>query len=78
MRRVVRNINTPHVPHNWEARLLFEEKNSERYGWEPSISLSEGLARTYTWIYDQLAQRQAGGAGVAQRDHSVSGVAAGQ
>ena len=50
----------------------------ERYGWEPSISLSEGLARTYAWIYDQLAQRQAGGAGVPQRDHSVSGVAAGQ
>ena len=50
----------------------------ERYGWEPSISLSEGLAKTYAWIYDQLAQRQAGGAGVAQRAHSVSGVAAGQ
>lgn len=25
IRRRVRNINTPHVPHNWEARVLFEE-----------------------------------------------------
>jgi nucleoside-diphosphate-sugar epimerase len=23
-------------------------------GWEPSIALEEGLARTYAWIYDQL------------------------
>jgi GDP-D-mannose 3',5'-epimerase len=24
-------------------------------GWEPSVSLSEGMAQTYRWIYDQLA-----------------------
>jgi GDP-D-mannose 3',5'-epimerase len=28
------------------------------YGWEPSIKLSDGLERTYRWIYDQLAARQ--------------------
>jgi nucleoside-diphosphate-sugar epimerase len=27
----------------------------ERYGWEPSISLREGLEATYRWIYDGLA-----------------------
>src|SRR5206468_5338910 len=27
----------------------------ERLGWEPSISLREGLERTYRWIYDQVA-----------------------
>jgi nucleoside-diphosphate-sugar epimerase len=27
----------------------------ERLGWEPSISLREGLERTYAWIYNQLA-----------------------
>jgi GDP-D-mannose 3', 5'-epimerase len=26
-------------------------------GWEPQISLAEGLERTYRWIYDQLAVR---------------------
>ncbi len=25
LRRQVRQINTPHVPHNWEAQLMFEE-----------------------------------------------------
>lgn len=30
----------------------------ERYGWEPSVSLREGLERTYRWIYDQLATSQ--------------------
>jgi GDP-D-mannose 3', 5'-epimerase len=50
----------------------------DRYGWEPSIPLADGLAKTYAWIHDQLAQRQERGAGVAAREHSVSGVAAGQ
>jgi GDP-D-mannose 3',5'-epimerase len=26
----------------------------ETYGWEPSISLADGLEKTYRWIYDQL------------------------
>jgi GDP-D-mannose 3',5'-epimerase len=29
----------------------------EIYGWEPSISLRDGLEKTYAWIYDQLAAR---------------------
>ena len=29
----------------------------EIYGWEPSISLRDGLEKTYAWIYDQLAPR---------------------
>ncbi|MEH3034298.1 MAG: NAD-dependent epimerase/dehydratase family protein [Aeromicrobium erythreum] len=29
----------------------------EIYGWEPSISLRDGLEKTYSWIYDQLASR---------------------
>jgi GDP-D-mannose 3', 5'-epimerase len=27
----------------------------QRLGWEPSISLREGLEKTYAWIFDQLA-----------------------
>jgi nucleoside-diphosphate-sugar epimerase len=29
----------------------------ERLGWEPVISLEEGMERTYRWIYDQMAHR---------------------
>ena len=29
----------------------------QTYGWEPSISLKEGLEKTYSWIYDQLRAR---------------------
>lgn len=29
----------------------------EIYGWEPSISLRDGLEKTYSWIYDILAKR---------------------
>ncbi|HEY1236865.1 MAG TPA: NAD-dependent epimerase/dehydratase family protein [Solirubrobacterales bacterium] len=28
-------------------------------GWEPSVTLQEGMAQTYAWIYDQLAERVA-------------------
>jgi GDP-D-mannose 3', 5'-epimerase len=28
-------------------------------GWEPSVSLHDGMAQTYSWIYDRLAERVA-------------------
>jgi len=28
------------------------------YGWEPSISLADGLAETYAWVYDQVKLSQ--------------------
>jgi GDP-D-mannose 3', 5'-epimerase len=29
----------------------------ERLGWEPGISLEEGLEKTYAWMYDEMATR---------------------
>jgi GDP-D-mannose 3', 5'-epimerase len=34
-------------------------------GWEPAISLEEGMARTYAWIEDQVRERLASGAALA-------------
>ena len=31
---------------------------NEIYGWEPSITLADGLARTYAWVYDQVKRAQ--------------------
>ena len=31
----------------------------QRLGWEPEISLEEGLERTYAWIYDEIVGRAA-------------------
>jgi len=36
----------------------------ERLGWEPTISLYEGLEHTYAWIYDQVSELS----GVASRN----------
>ncbi|MBM7516588.1 NAD-dependent epimerase/dehydratase family protein [Nocardioides nitrophenolicus] len=30
----------------------------EIFGWEPSISLADGLAQTYAWVYDQVKRAQ--------------------
>ena len=29
----------------------------DRLGWAPSISLSEGMTKTYSWIYEQMKGR---------------------
>ena len=31
----------------------------EVYGWEPSITLADGMARTYAWVYDQVKRAMA-------------------
>jgi nucleoside-diphosphate-sugar epimerase len=39
----------------------------ERLGWAPSISLRDGLEKTYRWIYDEMTVQSAQGAAVARR-----------
>ncbi|MEV5873089.1 MBL fold metallo-hydrolase [Streptomyces sp. NPDC052101] len=46
VRRVVRNINTPHVPHNWEARLLYEENTRTLFCGDLFTHLGNGPAIT--------------------------------
>jgi nucleoside-diphosphate-sugar epimerase len=46
--------------HDLDAPRGVRGRNSDNtliksvFGWEPSISLEEGLERTYAWIYDEL------------------------
>ena len=35
---------------------------SEIYGWEPSISLRDGMEKTYRWVYDEVANSSSSGA----------------
>jgi GDP-D-mannose 3',5'-epimerase len=37
----------------------------QRLGWEPEITLEDGLERTYAWMYDEMAERHARKARVA-------------
>jgi hypothetical protein len=30
----------------------------ETYGWEPSITLLDGLEKTYRWVFDQVKLAQ--------------------
>jgi GDP-D-mannose 3', 5'-epimerase len=39
------------------------------FGWEPSTKLSDGLERTYAWIYDQMAPKSSKSAAKVQAVH---------
>ena len=36
----------------------------ERLGWEPEVTLEDGLEKTYTWMYNEMTARAAGKGGV--------------
>ena len=54
--RVERRYNLS-APQGVRGRNSDNSLIQERYGWEPSVSLRDGLEQTYRWIHDQLAQR---------------------
>jgi GDP-D-mannose 3', 5'-epimerase len=42
------------APQGVRGRNSDNTKIQEHFGWEPSISLRDGLEKTYAWIYDQM------------------------
>lgn len=48
------------APKGVNGRNSDNTKIKELLNWEPSISLREGLEKTYRWIYDQYAAREKG------------------
>jgi GDP-D-mannose 3', 5'-epimerase len=59
--------------YNLDAPQGVRGRNSEnsliksRLGWEPAITLEDGLERTYAWIYDEMAGRGAGARELSSR-----------
>jgi nucleoside-diphosphate-sugar epimerase len=47
------------APQGVRGRNSDNTQLSAALGWEPSVTLQEGMARTYAWIYDRLAERVA-------------------
>jgi nucleoside-diphosphate-sugar epimerase len=47
------------APQGVRGRNSDNAQIQQELGWEPSISLQDGLEKTYSWIYDQLSSRVA-------------------
>jgi GDP-D-mannose 3', 5'-epimerase len=60
-------LNKRHVdgPQGVRGRNSDNTRLREVLGWEPEISLEDGLARTYAWIEDQVRESKAIGVGQA-------------
>jgi GDP-D-mannose 3', 5'-epimerase len=56
--RVSRNYDLS-APQGVRGRNSDNTQLRAELDWEPSVSLSEGMAETYRWIYDQLSERVA-------------------
>jgi nucleoside-diphosphate-sugar epimerase len=55
--KTVRRMHNLKAPQGVRGRNSDNTKLREVLGWEPQISLEEGLARTYRWIHEQLASQ---------------------
>jgi GDP-D-mannose 3', 5'-epimerase len=49
------------APKGVNGRNSDNTRIQELLGWEPSITLAEGLRKTYAWIYDQYVAKYGGG-----------------
>jgi GDP-D-mannose 3', 5'-epimerase len=56
--KVTRN-NDLSAPQGVRGRNSDNTELEAALGWQPSVTLQEGMAQTYAWIYDQLAERVA-------------------
>jgi GDP-D-mannose 3', 5'-epimerase len=45
------------APQGVRGRNSDNTRIKEIFGWEPSISLADGLAQTYAWVYDQVKRQ---------------------
>jgi nucleoside-diphosphate-sugar epimerase len=55
---VVRNYDLS-APQGVRGRSSDNTEMIRRYGWAPSITLEDGLERTYRWVYDQVKENLA-------------------
>src|SRR5438552_18961211 len=51
----------PSAPKGVNGRNSDNSRIRALLGWEPSITLTEGLRSTYAWIYDQYVAKYGGG-----------------
>ena len=58
-RRQIRHLNTPHVPHNWEARVLFEETTRTLFCGDLLTQVGNGPAITGEDLIDQALGAEA-------------------
>ncbi len=49
----VRHVDTPHVPHNWESRVLFEESTRTLFCGDLVTQDGNAVPLTTDWIVDQ-------------------------
>jgi flavorubredoxin len=58
VRRRVRNVDTPHVPHNWESRVLFEETTATLFCGDLGTHVGGGPAVTDEDIVERALQAE--------------------
>lgn len=66
-------LNIHHIPgpEGVRGRNSDNTKIKELLGWAPSISLKEGLTKTFTWIQEQIEAEKQQGVNVAQYSTST-------